>query len=206
MADSSRPDGCLVLEDGSVFRGQRMGDPGAGWGEVVFNTSMTGYQEMLTDPSYAGQILVLTYPLIGNYGRDPGDRRERAHPGAGAGRAQRLRPAQPPAGRGHGRCVPALPGGAGAGRGRYAGDHAPHPRAGRDAGADRRAGGGGPGEGAAGGPAAVRQPGLHRGGDARAVRLGRRAVGASLVGASLVGARQAGGRATARTSSCWTRG
>ena len=63
-----RPDGCLVLEDGSVFRGQRMGDLGAGWGEVVFNTSMTGYQEMLTDPSYAGQILVLTYPLIGNYG------------------------------------------------------------------------------------------------------------------------------------------
>ena len=68
---TSRPDGCLVLEDGSVFRGQRMGDPGTGWGEVVFNTSMTGYQEMLTDPSYAGQILVLTYPLIGNYGVIP---------------------------------------------------------------------------------------------------------------------------------------
>ena len=67
----TRPDGCLVLEDGSVFRGQRMGDLGAGWGEVVFNTSMTGYQEMLTDPSYAGQILVLTYPLIGNYGVIP---------------------------------------------------------------------------------------------------------------------------------------
>ena len=68
---ADRPDGCLVLEDGSVFRGQRMGDLGAGWGEVVFNTSMTGYQEMLTDPSYAGQILVLTYPLIGNYGVIP---------------------------------------------------------------------------------------------------------------------------------------
>ena len=68
---ADRPDGCLVLEDGSVFRGQRMGDPGTGWGEVVFNTSMTGYQEMLTDPSYAGQILVLTYPLIGNYGVIP---------------------------------------------------------------------------------------------------------------------------------------
>ncbi len=67
----TRPDGCLVLEDGSVFRGQRMGDPAMGWGEVVFNTSMTGYQEMLTDPSYAGQILVLTYPLIGNYGVIP---------------------------------------------------------------------------------------------------------------------------------------
>ena len=57
-----------MLADGSVFRGQRIGHQGEAWGEVVFNTSMTGYQEMLTDPSYAGQILVLTYPLIGNYG------------------------------------------------------------------------------------------------------------------------------------------
>ena len=62
----------LVLADGSVFRGQRIGHQGEAWGEVVFNTSMTGYQEMLTDPSYAGQILVLTYPLIGNYGMLPG--------------------------------------------------------------------------------------------------------------------------------------
>ena len=61
----------LVLADGSVFRGQALGAVGDTWGEVVFNTSMTGYQEMLTDPSYAGQILVLTYPLIGNYGIDP---------------------------------------------------------------------------------------------------------------------------------------
>ncbi len=61
----------LVLADGSVFRGQALGAAGDTWGEVVFNTSMTGYQEMLTDPSYAGQILVLTYPLIGNYGIDP---------------------------------------------------------------------------------------------------------------------------------------
>ena len=61
----------LVLEDGSVFRGRRFGHHGEAWGEVVFNTSMTGYQEMLSDPSYAGQILVLTYPLIGNYGIDP---------------------------------------------------------------------------------------------------------------------------------------
>ena len=58
----------LVLEDGSVFQGQAMGADGAPYGEVVFNTSMTGYQEMLTDPSYAGQIVVPTYPLIGNYG------------------------------------------------------------------------------------------------------------------------------------------
>ena len=58
----------LVLEDGSVFGGHAFGAASAAYGEVVFNTSMTGYQEMLTDPSYAGQIVVPTYPLIGNYG------------------------------------------------------------------------------------------------------------------------------------------
>lgn len=58
----------LVLEDGSVFRGQAFGAKKQAHGEVVFNTSMTGYQEMLTDPSYAGQIVMPTYPLIGNYG------------------------------------------------------------------------------------------------------------------------------------------
>lgn len=58
----------LVLEDGSIYEGYSFGADAFAWGEVVFNTSMTGYQEMLTDPSYAGQILVLTYPLIGNYG------------------------------------------------------------------------------------------------------------------------------------------
>ncbi len=61
----------LVLADGAIFRGIALGSATDTWGEVVFNTSMTGYQEMLTDPSYAGQILVLTYPLIGNYGIDP---------------------------------------------------------------------------------------------------------------------------------------
>src|SRR3990172_8175266 len=60
----------LVLADGSVFPGQSVGAVGTADGEVVFNTSMTGYQEMLTDPSYAGQLLTLTYPLIGNYGID----------------------------------------------------------------------------------------------------------------------------------------
>ncbi|MBE0610293.1 MAG: glutamine-hydrolyzing carbamoyl-phosphate synthase small subunit [Dehalococcoidia bacterium] len=60
----------LVLADGSVFPGQSVGAQGTADGEVVFNTSMTGYQEMLTDPSYAGQLLTLTYPLIGNYGMD----------------------------------------------------------------------------------------------------------------------------------------
>ena len=58
----------LVLEDGSTYEGHAFGAEYFSYGEVVFNTSMTGYQEMLTDPSYAGQILVLTYPLIGNYG------------------------------------------------------------------------------------------------------------------------------------------
>ena len=58
----------LVLEDGSVYPGVRLGALAEATGEVVFNTSMTGYQEMLTDPSYGGQILVPTYPLIGNYG------------------------------------------------------------------------------------------------------------------------------------------
>jgi len=58
----------LVLEDGSVFPGKAFGARTSAYGEVVFNTSMTGYQEMLTDPSYAGQIVVPTYPLMGNYG------------------------------------------------------------------------------------------------------------------------------------------
>ena len=63
----------LVLEDGSVYEGNSFGAEGSTYGEVVFNTSMTGYQEMLTDPSYAGQILVPTYPLIGNYGINEAD-------------------------------------------------------------------------------------------------------------------------------------
>src|SRR3954453_12826 len=58
----------LALEDGTVFTGRAFGFPGTTEGEVVFNTSMTGYQEILTDPSYKGQIVTMTYPLIGNYG------------------------------------------------------------------------------------------------------------------------------------------
>ena len=58
----------LVLEDGTVFDGKPFGAPARSHGEVVFSTAMTGYQEMLTDPSFAGQVLVLTYPLAGNYG------------------------------------------------------------------------------------------------------------------------------------------
>ncbi len=63
----------LVLEDGSVYEGDAFGAETTTHGEVVFSTSMTGYQEMLTDPSYAGQILVPTYPLIGNYGINESD-------------------------------------------------------------------------------------------------------------------------------------
>ena len=58
----------LVLRDGSIYKGVSFGAKRKAFGEVVFNTSMTGYQEMLTDPSYSGQIVVPTYPLIGNYG------------------------------------------------------------------------------------------------------------------------------------------
>ncbi|MBI2958568.1 MAG: carbamoyl phosphate synthase small subunit, partial [Chloroflexi bacterium] len=58
----------LALADGAVYEGESFGADATSYGEVVFNTSMTGYQEMLTDPSYGGQILVPTYPLIGNYG------------------------------------------------------------------------------------------------------------------------------------------
>ena len=61
-------DAYLVLKDGSVYRGQAFGAGAPAYGEVVFNTSMTGYQEVLTDPSYSGQIVMLTYPLVGNYG------------------------------------------------------------------------------------------------------------------------------------------
>jgi len=58
----------LALEDGTIFEGEHFGATGESVGEVVFNTSMTGYQEILTDPSYKGQIVTMTYPLIGNYG------------------------------------------------------------------------------------------------------------------------------------------
>jgi carbamoyl-phosphate synthase small subunit len=67
MKRETRP-AILVLEDGRTFRGRAWGAPGEACGEMVFNTSMSGYQEVLTDPSYAGQIVCMTYPLIGNYG------------------------------------------------------------------------------------------------------------------------------------------
>jgi carbamoyl-phosphate synthase small subunit len=63
----------LALENGAVFEGRAVGAEGESFGELVFNTSMMGYQEILTDPSYAGQIVTMTYPLIGNYGVNPED-------------------------------------------------------------------------------------------------------------------------------------
>ena len=69
----------LALEDGRIFRGEAFGAQGERSGEVVFNTSLTGYQEIFTDPSYAGQIVVLTNPQIGNYGTNQADA-EASHP------------------------------------------------------------------------------------------------------------------------------
>jgi len=68
----------LALEDGRVFEGESFGATGACVGEICFNTSMTGYQEVLTDPSYRGQIVAMTYPLIGNYGTNEADAESRS--------------------------------------------------------------------------------------------------------------------------------
>ena len=63
----------LALEDGTIFKGESFTGEGEACGEVIFNTGMTGYQEILTDPSYTGQMVTMTYPLIGNYGINPDD-------------------------------------------------------------------------------------------------------------------------------------
>jgi carbamoylphosphate synthase small subunit len=60
--------GYLLLEDGSVFRGRSVGADGSAFGEAVFTTAMTGYQETVTDPSYAAQLVCFTAPMVGNYG------------------------------------------------------------------------------------------------------------------------------------------
>lgn len=70
-------DAILALEDGRVFRGTGFGHPGTATGEACFNTSLTGYQEILTDPSYRGQIVAMTYPMIGNYGVNQEDAESR---------------------------------------------------------------------------------------------------------------------------------
>ena len=67
----------LALEDGRIFEGESFGATGTRVGEICFNTSMTGYQEVLTDPSYRGQIVAMTYPLIGNYGTNAPDQESR---------------------------------------------------------------------------------------------------------------------------------
>jgi len=77
------PSAYLLLEDGRRFAGQEFGAPGVALGEVVFNTAMTGYQEVLTDPSYAGQLVTMTYPLIGNYGVNSEDQESAAPQVAG---------------------------------------------------------------------------------------------------------------------------
>jgi len=74
----SRIPALLALEDGFVLKGYSFTGPGEAKGEVVFNTSMTGYQEILTDPSYKGQIVTMTYPMMGNYGVNPEDVESRA--------------------------------------------------------------------------------------------------------------------------------
>jgi carbamoyl-phosphate synthase small subunit len=72
--------GFLVLEDGEVFKGESVGAPGVAFGEAVFTTAMTGYQEILTDPSYCGQLICFTAPMIGNYGvADVRNESERPH-------------------------------------------------------------------------------------------------------------------------------
>lgn len=73
MTDVARPPAALVLENGRVFRGRRLGAGGTVCAEVVFNTSMTGYQEIVSDPSYAGQMVVMTAVQIGNVGANPDD-------------------------------------------------------------------------------------------------------------------------------------
>ncbi|MBA4424214.1 MAG: carbamoyl phosphate synthase small subunit, partial [Syntrophus sp. (in: bacteria)] len=73
MLGKEKRQALLVLEDGTVYRGKAFAGQGEVLGEVVFNTGMTGYQEVLTDPSYKGQIVTMTYPLIGNTGINPED-------------------------------------------------------------------------------------------------------------------------------------
>ena len=77
MSGADRGSAVLVLADGTVYRGEAFGAHATGEGEVVFHTGMSGYQEILTDPSYAGQIVCMTYPEIGNVGTNPEDEESR---------------------------------------------------------------------------------------------------------------------------------
>ncbi|HDK43027.1 MAG TPA: carbamoyl phosphate synthase small subunit, partial [Desulfobacteraceae bacterium] len=83
----------ICLEDGSIITGESFTGPGEAVGEIVFNTSMSGYQEILTDPSYAGQLVTMTYPLIGSYGVNDEDMESSAvHPRAFLMREYRQEP------------------------------------------------------------------------------------------------------------------
>ncbi len=73
MSDEAPHKAWLILEDGTVVEGEAFGAAGTAYGELVFNTGMSGYQESLTDPSYNGQVLMFTYPMVGNYGVNPHD-------------------------------------------------------------------------------------------------------------------------------------
>jgi carbamoyl-phosphate synthase small subunit len=100
--------GLLVLEDGTVFRGESVGAPSLAYGEAVFTTAMTGYQEIVTDPSFAEQIICFTAPMVGNYGVDP----ERCESGRVHARGVLMREARGPAWTDwlHDRGIPALSG------------------------------------------------------------------------------------------------
>jgi carbamoyl-phosphate synthase small subunit len=91
MVFPDNPSALLVLADGSAFRGWSFGAPGTVMGEVVFNTGMTGYQEVMTDPSYCGQIVTFTYPELGNTGVNPDDE-ESAQPHIKAAIARNICP------------------------------------------------------------------------------------------------------------------
>ena len=77
MYENNQTTARLILEDGSEFLGRSFGKEGTAIGEIVFTTSMTGYLETLTDPSYFGQIVVQTFPLIGNYGVSEAEKKKK---------------------------------------------------------------------------------------------------------------------------------
>ncbi len=83
---TQKPTGAIALEDGTIFWGRGHGASGIAAGELCFNTAMTGYQEILTDPSYAEQIVLFTFPHIGNVGANPEDQEESSAQGAVAAR------------------------------------------------------------------------------------------------------------------------
>jgi carbamoyl-phosphate synthase small subunit len=86
MTQVQKPTGAIALEDGTIFWGQGWGKVGLAAGELCFNTAMTGYQEILTDPSYAEQIVLFTFPHIGNVGANPDDQEESSAQGAAGAR------------------------------------------------------------------------------------------------------------------------